>query len=101
VRYPVIIDGKLNDIILTNIHYVLAIDYNLLLITTLEQKGCSTAIANGRFNIIDDLDNEKILSRTRIGTSYLLDLKYSKILYTLKALKSSYRLPVNYSSWDQ
>jgi len=97
VRYPAIIDGKLNDIILTNIHYIPAIDYNLLLIATLEQKGCSTAIVNGRFNIIDNLDNKKILSRTRIDTSYLLDLKYSKTLY---ALKSSYRLPMNYSSWD-
>jgi len=36
MRYPVIVDGKLNNIILTNIHYILAIDYNLLLITTLE-----------------------------------------------------------------
>ena len=36
VRYPAIVDGKLNDIILTNIHYILAIDYNLLLIATLE-----------------------------------------------------------------
>jgi len=36
MRYSVIVDGKLNDIILTNIHYILAIDYNLLLITTLE-----------------------------------------------------------------
>jgi len=97
VRYPVIIDGKLNDIILTNIHHIPAIDYNLLLIATLEQKGYSAAIANGRFDIMDDLDNEKILSRTRIGTSYLLDLKYSKTPHTLK---SSYRLPMNHSSWD-
>jgi len=36
VRYPIIVDGKLNDIILTNIHYIPAIDYNLLLIATLE-----------------------------------------------------------------
>jgi len=36
VRYPAIIDGKLNEIILTNIHYISAIDYNLLLIATLE-----------------------------------------------------------------
>jgi len=36
VRYPAIIDGKLNEIILTNIHYIPAINYNLLLITTLE-----------------------------------------------------------------
>jgi len=97
VRYPVIIDGKLNDIILTNIHYILAIDYNLLSIATLEQKGCSAAIVNGRFNIIDNLDNKKILSRTRVGTSYLLDLKYSKTPHTLKP---SYRLSVNYSLWD-
>jgi len=96
VRYPVIVDGKLNNIILTNIHHVPAIDYNLLLIATLEQKGCSAAIVNSRFNIID-LENQKVLSRTRVGTSYLLDLKYSKIPHTLK---SSYRLSVNYSSWD-
>jgi len=96
VKYPAIIDGKLNDIILTNVHYIPAIDYNLLLIATLEQKGCSAAIANGRFNVID-LDG-KVLSRTRVGTSYLLDLKYSKTPHTLK---SSYRLPVNHSSWDQ
>jgi len=36
VRYPVIVDGKLNDIILTNIHYIPAMDYNVLLIATLE-----------------------------------------------------------------
>jgi len=36
VRYPIIIDDKLSEIILTNIYYVPAIDYNLLLITTLE-----------------------------------------------------------------
>jgi len=97
VRYPVIVDGKLNDIILTNIHYVPTIDYNLLSITTLEQKGYSAAIVNGRFNVMD-LENQKVLSGTRVSTSYLLDLKYSKIPHTLK---SSYRLPVNYSSWDQ
>jgi len=53
VRYPVIVDGKLNDIILTNVHYIPAIDYNLLSIATLEQKGCSAAIVNSRFNVID------------------------------------------------
>jgi len=95
VKYPAIMDGKLNDIILTNVHHVPAIDYNLLSITTLEQKGCSAAIANGRFNVIDS--DGKVLSRTRVGTSYLLDLKYSKTLHTLK---SSYRLPVNYGLWD-
>jgi len=94
VRYPVIIDDKLNEIILTNIYYIPAIDYNLLLITTLERKRYSTAIVNSPFNIIDNLDNEKILSGTRVGTSYLLDLKYSKTLYTLK---SSYRLSISYS----
>jgi len=36
VRYPVIIDDKLNEIILTNIYYIPAMDYNLLLIATLE-----------------------------------------------------------------
>jgi len=39
---------------------------------------------------MSDLDNKKILSRTGVGTSYLLDLKYSKTLHTLKALKSLY-----------
>jgi len=86
VRYPVITNGKLSEIILTDVHHVPAMDYNLLLIATLERKGCSAAIANGRFNIIDDLDNEKVLSGTRVSTSYLLDLKYSKILYALKAV---------------
>jgi len=101
VRYPAIVDGKLSDIILTNVHYVPAIDYNLLLIATLEQKGYSAAIVNDRFNIIDDLDNEKILSGSYVGTSYLLDLKYSKTPHALKALKSLYRLSVNHDSWDQ
>jgi len=86
VRYPVIINGKLSEIILTDVHYIPAIDYNLLLIATLERKGCSAAIVNGRFDIIDNLDDEKILSETRVGTSYLLDLKYSKILHALKAV---------------
>jgi len=36
MRYSIIIDDKLNEIILTNIYYIPAIDYNLLLITTLE-----------------------------------------------------------------
>jgi len=36
VRYPVIVDGKLDKIILTNIYHIPAIDYNLLLIATLE-----------------------------------------------------------------
>jgi len=36
VRYPVIVDGKLSEIILTNIHHVPAMDYNLLSIATLE-----------------------------------------------------------------
>jgi len=36
VRYLVIIDGKLSEIILTNIYYISAIDYNLLLIATVE-----------------------------------------------------------------
>jgi len=86
VRYPAIVEGKLSEIILTDIHHVPAMDYNLLLIATLERKGCSAAIVNSRFNIIDDLDDEKILSGTRVGTSYLLDLKYSKILHALKAV---------------
>jgi len=86
VRYPAIVEGKLNEIILTNVHHVPAMDYNLLLIATLEQKGCSAAIANGRFDIMDDSDNEKILSGTRVGTSYLLDLKYSKTPHALKAV---------------
>jgi len=86
MRYPAIVEGKLNEIILTNIHHVPAMDYNLLLIATVEQKGYSAAIVNGRFDIIDDLDNEKVLSGTRVSTSYLLDLKYSKILHALKAV---------------
>jgi len=59
-------------------------DYNLLLITTLEQKGCSAAIVNGRF---DDIDTDgKVLSGTRVGTSYLIRFEifentiYPKIL---------------------
>jgi len=36
---------------------------------------------------------EKVLLGTRINTNYLLDLKYSKILYILKSL---YNYPVNY-----
>jgi len=36
MRYSIIVDGKLSEIILTNIHYIPAIDYNLLLIATLE-----------------------------------------------------------------
>jgi len=36
MRYSVIIDGKLSKIILTKVHYIPAMDYNLLLITTLE-----------------------------------------------------------------
>jgi len=36
VRYPVIIGDRLSEIILTNVHYIPAIDYNLLLIATLE-----------------------------------------------------------------
>jgi len=94
MRYSIIVDDKLSKIILTNIYYIFTIDYNLLLITTLEQKRYSTTIVNNRFNVID-LGNKKILYRTRIDTSYLLDLKYSKILYILK---SSYRLLINYYS---
>ena len=41
---------------------------------------------------------EKVLLGTRIDTSNLLDLKYSKILYTLKSL---YNYPVNHYSWDE
>ncbi len=42
-----------------------------------------------------DSGKEKVLLRTRVNTNYLLDLKYSKILYTLKSL---YNYPVNYYS---
>jgi len=42
-----------------------------------------------------DSSKEKVLLGTRISTSYLLDLKYSKTLYTLKSL---YNHPVNYYS---
>ncbi len=69
-------------------------DYNLLLVTTLEQKGYSATIINSRFDIIDS-DNKKVLLGTRINTSYLLDLKYSKTLYILKSL---YNYPVNHYS---
>jgi len=51
-------------------------DYNLLLITTLEYKGYSTTIINSRFNVIDS--NRKVLSRTRVSTSYLLDYSIRK-----------------------
>jgi len=97
VRYPAIVEGKLNEIILTNVHHVPAMDYNLLSIATLEQKGCSAAIVNGRFDVMDS-GNEKVLSGTRVSSSYLLDLKYSKIPH---ALKSLYRLPVNRYSWNE
>ncbi len=69
-------------------------DYNLLSVATLEQKGYSATIVNSRFNIIDS-SKEKVLLGTRISTNYLLDLKYSKTLYTLK---SSYNYPVNHYS---
>ncbi len=36
IRYPIIIDNKLDQIILINIHYVPRMDYNLLLVATLE-----------------------------------------------------------------
>jgi len=36
VRYPVIVYGKLDEIILTNIHHIPAMNYNLLSIATLE-----------------------------------------------------------------
>jgi len=85
VRYPVIVDGKLDEIILTNIYHIPAIEYNLLSIATLEYKGCSAKIKNRRLDIIDDLDDKKVLSGTCVGTSYLLDLKYSKTLYALKS----------------
>jgi len=85
VRYSVIVDGKLDEIILTNVYYVPAIEYNLLSITTLEYKGCLAKIKNGRLDIIDDLDDKKVLFGTYVGTSYLLDLKYSKILHALKS----------------
>ncbi len=97
VRYPTIVDGKLDQIILTNVHHVPGMDYNLLSVATLEQKGCSATIANGRFDIMDS-GKEKVLSGTRVGTSYLLDLKYSK---TPHALKSSYNHPANHCSWDE
>jgi len=97
VRYPTIIDGKLDQIILTNVHHMPGMDYNLLLVATLEQKGYSATIVNSRFDIMDS-DKEKVLSGTRVSTSYLLDLKYSK---TPHALKSSYNHPVNYCSWDE
>jgi len=45
-----------------------------------------------------DSNKEKVLLGTRISTSYLLNLKYSKILYTLKSL---YNYSVNYYSWDK
>jgi len=42
-----------------------------------------------------DSNNKKVLLGTRININYLLDLKYSKTLYTLKSL---YNYPVNYYS---
>ena len=73
-------------------------DYNLLSIATLEDKGCYASIKDGRFDIIDSEDNEVVLSGTRVGKSYLLDLKYT---HPPQALRSSKKPPANHASWDK
>ena len=73
-------------------------NYNLLSIATLEDKGCYATIKDGRFDIIDSEDDEVILTGTRVGKSYLLDMKY---VDPLQALRSSKESPANHASWDE
>ena len=73
-------------------------DYNLLSIATLEDKGCYATIKEGRFDIIDSEEDEVVLSGTRVGKSYVLDLKYA---YPPQALRSSKKPQANHASWDE
>ncbi|KAK3169608.1 hypothetical protein OEA41_008992 [Lepraria neglecta] len=75
--YPRILNGKAKYVRLSGVYYVPDMDYNLLSIVTLEDKGYYASIKDGRFDIIDSEDDEVVLSGTRVGKSYLLDLKYT------------------------
>ena len=73
-------------------------DYNLLSIASLEDKGCKFTIEDGRFDIIDKEDDEVVLSGTRYDMSYLLDLKYSTPPHAMRSSK----VPIsNHASWDE
>ena len=74
--YPKLFNNKVEYIYISSIYYVLNIDYNLLLIVILKDKGCYVSIKDERFNVIDLKDNKVVLLGTRIRISYLLNLKY-------------------------
>ena len=95
VHYPSIVNGKFSIIELTGVHHVPAMHYNLLSIACLEDKGCHAVNKDGRFDIIDDSDGELVLTGTRVGNSYLLDLQYTE------TLRSSKKPLANHASWDE
>ena len=76
--YLRVLNRKAEYIRISSVYYIPDIDYNLLLIITLEDKGYYTTIKEGYFDIINTKEDKVILSGTRISKSYILDLKYSQ-----------------------
>ena len=96
--YPRVLNGKAEYVRISSVHHVPDMDYNLLSITTLEDKGCYATIKEGHFDIIDSEEDKVVLSGTRVGKSYLLDLKYAQ---PPQALRSSKKPQANHTSWDK
>ena len=74
VRYPRIVHGNQSFIDLNDVHHVPDMQYNLLSVACLEDKGCHAVIKDRRFNIINGSDSKLLFTRTYISNSYLLDL---------------------------
>jgi hypothetical protein len=95
VRYLRIVHGNQSFIDLNDVHYVPDMQYNLLSVACLEDKGCHAVIKDRRFNIIDGSDGELLLTGTYINNSYLLDLQY---IETPHAFRSSKKPLANHAS---
>jgi hypothetical protein len=74
------------------------VHYNLISVACLEDKGRHAVIKDGRFDIVDDSDGELVLSGTRVGNGYLLNLLYTEALHASKSSKKSL---ANHASWDE
>ncbi len=78
------INGDYKELDLVNIYYILNIEYNLLSLGTLERNSYKFQVTNKKINILNK-QGELYLSRTRIGTKYLFNLRKSLTTFKTRA----------------
>ena len=77
VTLDVLVDGKLEVVNFCNIFYAPDLEYNLLLVGTIEKAGNSILAKKGKMTVFDNKENVA-LEATRIGTSYLMNVSVSE-----------------------